>query len=321
MNHSQGIVIEVHSDDFLQFKRLDQFLASKVEGITRARIKNLYLQEMITSPTNKLELKKMPPSGSKVFLQIPPTDPQHTIPQNLPLKKIFEDEHLMVIEKEAGMVVHPAAGHQSGTLANAILYHHPQLQMSKDTNRPGIVHRLDKGTSGIMVVAKKQKIQQALTKDFSQHHIERKYLCLVLGKIEKESGILKSLMARNPKNRLKMTAKSDQGKEAITHYKVVERFDSCMLLELSLQTGRTHQIRSQLSQLLNTPVLMDATYGNPKRHLKHLPNIAYNLLKDYPHPLLHATLLGFNHPTNKRRMVFTTPPPPLFTKVLDSLRS
>ncbi len=319
-------VFTITESDRAQFKRLDQFLVAQMNDLSRAFIKGLYQKSLITlsqdsSFLGKLELKKMPPVGAKIVIQIPPPLPSKATPEDIPLDKLFEDEHLIIINKKAGMVVHPAPGHPRGTLVNAVLYHCPDLQGIGDTKRPGIVHRLDKGTSGVMVVAKSQKCHEGLVLLFSAHDIQRKYLALCMGTKLAERGTLKSTIGRHPHNRLKMAAHIKGGKEAITHYKTLESFGSCALMEMTLKTGRTHQIRVHLSQLLKSPIAMDPTYGRPKDHLKRLPLEANQHLKDYPHPLLHAQLLGFKHPITNRELSFESPPPPIFKQTLEILRS
>ena len=313
--------ITVTEDDRIQYHRLDQFLVNKMKDLSRSFIKNLFEKNLITTNSiQKLELKKMPPLGTQILIQVPSPIGPNLIAENIPLDTVFEDEHILIINKKAGMVIHPAAGNPKGTLANALLYHYPKLQKIDESQRPGIVHRLDKGTSGLMVVAKNRKAYEKLILLFSAHDLERKYLALSLGNQLIEKGSLTSLMGRHPRHRLKMSAQVSQGKKAITHYQVLEQFDSCSLLELTLETGRTHQIRVHLSQLLNAPILMDPLYGRPRIHLKRLNALACKHLESYPYPLLHAQELNFKHPITHENLSFKKSPPAIFQKVLEALR-
>lgn len=322
---SEEIILEVSADDTASFKRLDVFLADKCEHLSRNFIKNLYQKGMISltedSPyQGKLELKKLPPIGTQILIDLPPPLPSDAIPENIPLDVLYEDEHLIIINKEAGMVVHPAPGHHSGTLVNAILYHCQDLTGVGDQKRPGIVHRLDKGTSGIMVVAKNQKTHEGLVLLFSSHDIQREYVALVMKTTLAQGGPIETTIGRHPSNRLKMKANVRNGKRAKTFYKVLEKFEHCSLVKCTLETGRTHQIRVHMSEMLNAPILMDPLYGKPSDHLNRLaPKIADHL-RNYPYPLLHARKLGFIHPITKEELVFETEPPGIFNETLELLR-
>lgn len=320
-----ALIITVTQEDHAQFKRLDHFLAHYLSQLTRTTIKSLFQNEHISlhedSPyQGKFELKKLPPIGSQIEINIPPPMPTHLVAQNIPLEILFEDQHLVVIVKPAGMVTHPAPGNYDGTLVNAILYHCSDLSGVGDSKRPGIVHRLDKGTSGVMVVAKSHSCHEKLVQLFSAHNLTRQYQALSLGHLPLMSGTIESTIGRHPQNRKKMAA-NVRGKKAITHYRRIEKFGDLNHIECTLETGRTHQIRVHLSQMLNCPILMDELYGDPKRHLRHLPEAAKLLLNDYPYPLLHAKVLNFIHPITSEPMNFQTDPPEVFQRVLDILRS
>lgn len=323
--NGEEIELEISQEDFQSHKRLDHLLSKTIEGLSRTFLKNLYQKGLITldpdSPyQGKLELKKMPPAGTKIIIEVPPPIPSDAIAQDIPLEILFEDEHLLIINKEAGMVVHPAPGHPDGTLVNAILHHCRDLQGVGDQKRPGIVHRLDKGTSGIMVVAKNQKCHEGLVLLFSEHDIEREYQALVMKTRLVQGGPIETTIGRHPQNRLKMAADVRGGKRAKTFYRVLETFDQCSLVSCTLETGRTHQIRVHMSQILSAPIAMDPLYGSPKDHLKRFsPQVAKHL-KDYPHPLLHAKKLGFIHPITKEKLLFEKEPPAIFTETLNLLR-
>jgi len=308
----------VLDEESKNFKRLDQYLKHILPEYSRTYIKKIFLEGFIEADCELL-LKKMPPVGTTLELQIPYPEDYFLEPEDIALEVLFEDEHLIIINKQAGIVVHPAPGNWTGTLVNALLHHCKDLKGIGDSKRPGIVHRLDKGTTGVMVMAKDQKTHELLSDIFKRHDIKREYLALCLRQISPKSGTLKSLIARNPHNKLKMTSKVQRGKEAITHFQVQEYFENFSYVKLTLETGRTHQIRVHLSELKKAPIVNDHTYANPKQQFgKHIK--FESILKDYPHPLLHAHLLEFTHPITKKLLSFRTPPNSYFQKALQSLR-
>jgi 23S rRNA pseudouridine1911/1915/1917 synthase len=311
----------ITEEDKSSFKRLDQFLATKLTDQSRSYIKMIFEKGLISSPNakKKIELKKFPEIGTQIDVKIPPPLPADAQPEDIPLDILFEDDHLIIVNKVAGMVVHPAPGNYTGTLVNAILHHCNDLTGVGDQKRPGIVHRLDKGTSGVMVVAKNQKCHDGLVKLFSTHDIDRKYECIAMGKQFPAGGLLESTIGRHPQNRLKMAINVKGGKDALTHYKVLTQFDKVAHLEMKLETGRTHQIRVHLSQLLHRPILCDPLYGNPKEHLQRVGPEVSNIIGAYEHPFLHAKLLGFVHPITNEKMLFESKPPQLFQNVLNKL--
>ena len=319
------IIIEITDSDRQNFKRLDHFLAQKINHFSRNFLQNLFHQGQITldesSPNSeqKLELKKMPPVGTVISVDVPPPISSEALAENIPLEILFEDEHLVIVNKPQGLVTHPAPGNYTGTLVNAVLYHCPDLKGVGDQKRPGIVHRLDKGTSGVMVVAKDHKTHEGLVELFSKHDIDRYYECLCIGKFARLSGKLEAKIGRHPSNRLKMACPIGKGKNAITFYKVLKQFDRAAHVELKLETGRTHQIRVHLSSLLHKSILCDALYGNPTDQLKVLSPAIQKILKDFPHQMLHAKFLGFIHPITKQKLEFTAPPPEIFQKTMDLL--
>ena len=306
--------------DIEEFKRLDAFLASKFPQFSRSLIKKFFEQGKFNSPDSKLDLKKMPKFGTKIIFNEPEPEPVDIIPQDIPLDILFEDEHLIVINKPAGLVVHPAAGNPDGTLVNALLFHIKDLKGIGNELRPGIVHRLDKGTSGIMVAAKSQAAHEGLVDLFSRHDIERKYQALALGARIPPEKTMESMIARSSHNRLKMTSKTNKGKEAITHMKVVEYFKFTSHVECTLETGRTHQIRVHLSEVLNSPIINDPLYGREGDAKRLLSNDMKSILKNYEHPLLHAKVLGFIHPITKEKLYFEQDPPEVFQNCLNQLR-
>ncbi len=312
----------IKEEDFDHYNRLDQYLSDKIEDISRSALKEHFKNGHITSTNlKKVELKKLPAPGTKIDVKIPPPREADAKPENIPLDIIYEDEFLLFVNKPAGMVVHPAPGNYDGTLVNAILYHCKDLKGVGDQKRPGIVHRLDKGTSGVMVVAKESKCHEGLVKLFSTHDIDRVYNAIVMGDKHPIGGTINAPIGRHPQNRLKMAANVKNSKEAITYYKTIEYFHKHCLMELKLETGRTHQIRVHLSQILRSSILNDPLYGNPKEHLARLGSQYQDILKSYEHPFLHAKVLGLNHPITKKKLVFEVDPPHEFQSILNLSRS
>ena len=319
MNPSNQIKLEITQEDLLKHKRLDNFLSDNLSDFSRTLIKKFFEEGSFTSDY-KIELKRMPPLGTIIYFNKPEIASTEIIAENIPLDILFEDEYLMIINKPAGLVVHPAPGNYTGTLVNAILFHCHDLTGIGNEKRPGIVHRLDKGTSGVMVVAKEQKTHEGLVNLFSTHSIDRKYEAICLGSRIPSEYRMESLIGRNQNNRLKMTTKVPLGKTAITNMKVIDYFTSFSHIELTLHTGRTHQIRVHMNEILNAPLLNDLTYGREKEEKKIMSTAMKGILAHYEHPFLHAKRLGFIHPITKENLVFETPPPKIFTDILNQLR-
>ena len=274
--------------------------------------------EIMAAPPLPLKLNRMPPESSKIFLNLPPPIPSDLVAEKIPLDILKEDQHLIFLNKPAGMVVHPAPGNRTGTLLNALLHHCPDLTGIGGVQRPGIVHRLDKGTSGVMVVAKTQTAHERLIELFASHHIERAYLAITqYGHPIPPAGTITTLIARHPKNRLKMSSQVSRGRQAITHYRVAKKYPDFQLLELTLKTGRTHQIRVHLSEQLRLPILCDPLYGNPKQQMQRLGHSTQTQqLHHYPYPLLHAHKLGLAHPITQKYLEFQVPPPAPFRELI-----
>lgn len=315
------ITLTITAEDKEKYKRFDQFLSDKIDGYSRTFLKNLFQKDQITvaeeSPTTpNLELKKLPPVGTVIMVNVPPLLPSTALPENLPLEILYEDEHLVFVNKPAGMVTHPAPGNYTGTLVNAILYHCKDIQGVGDQKRPGIVHRLDKGTSGVMVIAKTQACHEGLVLLFSSHNIERVYEALVMKARCQSYGSIESKIGRDSNNRLKMKANTTRGKMAITHYRVLDIFERHLHMEFKLETGRTHQIRVHTSEILKMPIIGDAAYGSPNEQMMKLGPAYKEIINGYPYPFLHARVLGLIHPITNERLHFEVPAPPLFQQVL-----
>jgi 23S rRNA pseudouridine1911/1915/1917 synthase len=319
IENEPDLTITVSASDKQEWKRLDQFLTSKLPQFSRSTIKRLFESEDISSDTVSLSLNKMPAAGTIITIEVPPPIPSELIAENIPLEILFEDSHLIIVNKPAGLVVHPAPGHYTGTLVNAILYHCPDLKGIGAEKRPGIVHRLDMGTSGVMVVAKDQKTHEGLVELFSTHDIDRKYEALIWGCPKAESGTIRSMIGRHATNRLKMSIDVKIGKKAVTHYQVIKKFEYVTHMEFKLETGRTHQIRVHCSQVLHCPILRDTVYGNGDSGLRRLPLELSTQLNEYPYQLLHAKELGFIHPITREKLFFSAPPPRIFSDALSSL--
>jgi 23S rRNA pseudouridine1911/1915/1917 synthase len=261
------------------------------------------------------------PAGARVTIAPEPPEPTTAEPDaSIPLRVVHEDAHLLVVDKPAGLVVHPARGHATGTLVNALLSRGGFERTPADPRdpaghlRPGIVHRLDKGTSGLLVVAKDEPTREALKALFARHAIERAYVAIVAG--EARDATIDTLHGRHPADRLRFTTRVDRGKRAVTHVRVLERFPGATLVECRLATGRTHQIRVHLPERMGTPVLGDPLYGK----LPADPALRA-LAEQLGHQALHARLLGFVHPSTGREVRWESPLPDDFERALTALRS
>ncbi len=311
-------IFTITEEDIQNHKRLDTYLSEALPDISRSLIRK-HFEKGLFSSSAQLNLKRIPEVGTKIEFEQPIVQETNLVAQNIPLEILFEDEHLIIINKQPGLVVHPAPGNPDGTLVNAILHHCPDLSGIGNEKRPGIVHRLDKGTSGIMVIAKSQKCHEGLVNLFSTHDIERYYEAIILGTRLESTNTLESLIGRSPHNRLKMSTKVKNGKQAITHMKVLTFFEHFSHVELKLETGRTHQIRVHLSELSNCPIINDPLYGREKEEKLRYTSVMKNMIKDYEHPFLHAKVLGFVHPITNEKLHFTSKPPKIFQDVLQTL--
>lgn len=313
----EEIEYEVNEDD-LSFDRLDTLLVKRFPQFSRSFLKQLFTNGNIKAD-KKLSLSKLPAFGTKIQIQVPFPEDSELKAENIPIEILYEDEYLLFVNKPAGMVVHPAPGHYTGTLVHALLYHCTDLQGIGQVKRPGIVHRLDKGTSGVMVVAKEQKTHEMLVELFREHNLKRQYQALCYKSPMLDSGKIEAKINRHPKNRKKMTSKTNLGKDAVTYYKVLERFKNTSEVELTLETGRTHQIRVHLSERLNCPILNDYTYANVSQHLKNIKKLKEVIL-DYEHPFLHAKHLSFKHPKTAKQLSFDVSPPKIYLDTLKLLK-
>jgi 23S rRNA pseudouridine1911/1915/1917 synthase len=308
--------------------RADLWLARRFPELSRARFQALIAKGHVRVEGRPLgdpglRLK----AGHSVEAEIPPPEPATPVAASIPLAIVYEDDQLIVIDKPAGLVVHPAAGHRGDTLVNALIGHcGASLSGINGVERPGIVHRLDKDTSGLLVVAKTDAAHRGLAEQFASHgrdgRLERAYLAIVWGTPERKRGTIDSGLARSPSDRRKMAvSRGTAARQAVTHYEVKEKLGPASLLECRLETGRTHQIRVHLAHA-GHPLLGDATYGRGfTSSARRLTPAAREALAALGRQALHAAVLGFEHPTKHRPMRFTSPPPADFATLLDALRS
>ncbi|NIK73479.1 23S rRNA pseudouridine1911/1915/1917 synthase [Thermonema lapsum] len=306
--------------------RIDKYLMERLANATRTKIQNAIHAEFVkvNDKTIKPNYKVRPLDVITVCLPEPPRTDE-ILPENLPLDIVYEDDDLLVINKPAGMVVHPAYQNWSGTLVNALMYHFENLPTSQNGSmRPGLVHRIDKDTSGLLVVAKTELAMTFLAKQFYDHTIERKYYALVWGVPNPPQGTVANYIGRSPKDRRVMTVLEEgEGKYAVTHYKVIEDLRYVSLIECRLETGRTHQIRVHM-QHLGHPLFNDAAYGGDKilrgTSFSKYKQFVENCFSLLPRQALHAASLGFVHPRTKEKLYFEQALPEDMQAVLDKWR-
>jgi 23S rRNA pseudouridine1911/1915/1917 synthase len=292
--------------------RLDHFLRDREPGPTRSQLKRLIEAGLaLVDGAPCRPAKKLAP-GQGVELRIPPPEPLSARPEPMDLDIRYEDEHLVVVNKPQGLVVHPAPGHPTGTLVNGLL--HGRATAGGDPLRPGIVHRLDRDTSGLIVVAKDDRTHAGLALQFQEHTIDRRYQALVCGAPPRE-GVWSTLHGRSPRDRKRFSSRVTRGRRAVSRFAVVERFSGAALLRVTLETGRTHQVRVHCADH-GFPVLGDPWYG-PRRIAPPIREIHNQL----PGQALHAELLGFDHPVTGERVELTSAPPAAFGHACDSLRA
>lgn len=308
-------------------QRLDRTLAGLVPDLSRARIQALIRDGAVTCAGRTiLDPGHRVKSGDEAVLAVPPAKPAEPEPQAMALAVAYEDEDLIVIDKPAGLVVHPAAGHESGTLVNALIAHcGDQLSGIGGVKRPGIVHRLDKDTSGLLVVAKSDRAHQGLSEQFQSHgldgRLERVYEALVWGTPSLPLGTVDAALGRSPSHRTKIAVtRGESGRRAVTHFEVAERLGEVSRLRLTLETGRTHQIRVHMAHI-GHPVVGDATYGTGfKTRVHKLGAGARAAVEALGRQALHAAVLGFDHPVSGRHIGLESPLPADMARLIHELR-
>ena len=308
--------------------RIDKFLMVRIENATRNKIQQAAENGniLVNNEPIKSNYKVKPGDLIQVMLSTPPRE-NDVIAENIPLNIVYEDDQIAVVDKAPGMVVHPGHGNYTGTLVNALKYHFDNLpSMSAELERPGLVHRIDKDTSGLLVIAKTELAMNHLALQFAAHTTDRLYNAVVWGSVEQEQGTITGHIGRHVKDRMQMAVFEDgsEGKHAITHYRILERFSYVTLVECKLETGRTHQIRAHFKHI-GHPLFNDERYGG-ERILKGTTFSKYkqfieNCFKACPRQALHARTLGFIHPTTGEKMSFESPLPADMVDLLDRWRN
>ena len=301
----EQIIFKITKND--EEKRIDSFLVSNLTDISRSRIQSLIQENQITVNDKNINKNYKLKLNDNIIVQIQQPKEIEILPQNIPLDIVYEDNDVILINKPQNMVVHPANGHYTNTLVNGLMYHcKDNLSGINGVMRPGIVHRIDKDTSGILIVAKNDKAHNSLSNQLKDHSMTRVYYAVVCGNLKNDTGTIDAPIGRHPIDRKKMAVTTKNSKNAVTHYEVINRFKKYNLIKLKLETGRTHQIRVHMSYI-GHPLLGDVVYGSQKQ--------PFNLTGQ----TLHAKILGFLHPTTNKYMEFETPLPQYFENILKKL--
>ena len=313
--------------------RIDKFLMIRVQNATRTKLQQACDNGniLVNGKPVKSNYRIKPLDEISIVLSTPPREVE-VIPENIPINVVYEDDYICVVNKESGMVVHPAYGHYTGTLVNALAWRFKNLPTSKQKladgltiDRPGLVHRIDKNTSGIIIIAKTELAMTRLSKDFFDRNLDRKYIAIVWGDVKEDAGTINCNVARDLKNRKVMATfpDSDHGKHAITHYKVLERFGYVTVVECKLETGRTHQIRVHMKHI-GHPLFNDNEYGGDKilkgQHGNKYKQFIENLFEILPRQALHAKTLGITHPITKEPIFFNSELPDDMQQVIERWR-
>jgi 23S rRNA pseudouridine1911/1915/1917 synthase len=308
-------------------QRIDSYLANIIENSTRSKIQKLIKAALITVNGKTVKANYQVVPGDEIVVKIPVSPrPEHVEAENIPLDILYEDEYLLVVNKPPGMVAHPALGNYSGTLVNALLHYTNELsKYNKEAlTRPGIIHRIDKETSGLLLVAKDEFVHSELAKQFAAHSIDREYWAVCWGIFKNSTGEVIGNIARSKRDRKIFTVSETEGKYAHTFYEVIEEFEFASLLKLKLKTGRTHQIRVHMSHI-NHPVFGDPTYGGRVivygSNLPKMKSRVHNLLEIMPRQALHAKTLGFYHPIKKERIYIDSDLPEDMQNLIAKLRN
>lgn len=299
MDIQKFVVDEIDED-----KRLDLYLSKQLEDMSRSYIQKLIEKGKVKINNQEMKTKKYKViENDEIIIEIPQPEVLKIEPENIPIEMVYEDDDLLVVNKPQGMVVHPAPGNYHKTLVNALMYHCKNLSSINGVIRPGIVHRIDKDTSGLLMVAKSDQAHKGLAEQLKEHSINRRYIALVHGNIKEETGTICAPIGRHPVDRLKMAVVDRNGKEATTHFTVLKRWKEYTLIEAKLETGRTHQIRVHMAYIKH-PLVGDPIYG-PKKQKFRLNG-----------QLLHARVIGFIHPIKEEYMEFTADLPEYFKDIM-----
>ena len=304
-------IIKYKVTDEYEPVRIDRFLSEENENLSRSYIQKLIKDEKLFVNDKPVKSNYVIKNDDSIFLEIPENIQPEILPENIPLDILYEDSDCIVINKAKGMVVHPAAGHYSGTLVNALMYHCHDLSGINGILRPGIVHRIDKDTSGILVCAKSDFAHKNLAEQLKEHLFKREYEAICVGHLKSESGTIEGAIGRNPNNRKLMAINEKNGKPAVTHYEVLREYSKYTYIKCVLETGRTHQIRVHMSSI-NHPLLGDVSYGGKLSEFKLHGN-------ELAGQTLHAKVLGFKHPVTGKYMEFNSELPDYFNELLKIL--
>lgn len=289
-------------------ERIDKFLGGTLEGLSRSYIQKLLKEGNITVDSKAVKANYKLSEGNQIEVLIPDPEILDVLPEDIPLDILYEDDDILIVNKPKGMVVHPAPGHPNHTLVNAVMYHcGANLSGINGVIRPGIVHRIDQNTTGSLLVCKNDHAHQILAEQLKEHSITRRYHAIVHGNLKADTGTVNASIGRHPTDRKKMSTKASNGRHAVTHYKVLERFGNYTYIECELETGRTHQIRVHMASI-GHPILGDDVYG-PAKCPFYLEG-----------QTLHAKVLGIVHPTTGEYMEFDAPLPEYFVELLEKLR-
>ncbi|WP_373216938.1 RluA family pseudouridine synthase [Ruminococcus sp. 5_1_39BFAA] len=301
-------MLKITADEAFSGIRIDRYLSEQKAELSRSYLQKLLKEQGITVNGREVKANYKVQAGDEILISLPDLSEPDILPEDIPLDILYEDQDVMVVNKPKGMVVHPSAGHTSGTLVNAILFHcKGNLSGINGVMRPGIVHRIDKDTTGALLICKNDAAHHDLAEQLKEHSIKRRYRAVVWGNLKDDEGTVEGPIGRHPVDRKKMAVNYKNGKDAVTHYTVLERFGNATYVECRLETGRTHQIRVHMTSI-GHPLLGDEVYGSCKNPW-HLQGQA-----------LHAMVLGFVHPRTEEYMEFTAPLPAYFTDLLEKLR-